>query len=154
MNIRLLLVSVVLSSLLGMLSGCTGKGPFLMVQLCLHDVKNVVLFKDTMKSLSESQGMEYGDRSAAAEKELIALKVKQSYPFLNISGTRADGVGWGATNLGMSAYEVGLGFSEGSNPEDAHRFANMVIKTLKQKWQVYELPPGRGAFPMKTCEQK
>jgi len=125
-----------------------------MVQLCLHDQKNVLLFKDTMKSLSESEGMEYGDNSAATEKELIATKLKQSYPFINIAGTRADGVGWGAGNLGLSAYEVAVGFSDGSNPAEAHRFAGMVIGKLKERWHVYYVPPGQGAFPLKHCTSK
>lgn len=151
MNNRLLVISLILCSLVGILSGCTGKGPFRMVQLCLHDEQNVALFKDTMKSLSKSHGMNYVDRSAASQRESIALKLKQAYPLINIGGIGKDGTSWGAGNGGLPAYEVGLGFTEGSNPAAAHRFADMVIRELKQKWPVDVLPPGRGAFPMKTC---
>lgn len=148
---KLLATSIIFVSMLGMLSGCVGKQPFLEVQLCLHDEQNLELFVGTMKSISQSQGMDYVDRSAASQSELTALNASPNYSLINISAFRKDNVGWGAGNLGLSAYEIGLGFSEGTNPAEAHRFADMVVATLKKKWTVYVVPSGRGALPMKNC---
>jgi hypothetical protein len=58
-----------------------------------------------------------------------------------------------AGNLGLPGYQVALGFSEGSNPSDAHRFAQMVVSKLEEHWHVEIVPdPAKsGALPMKNC---
>ena len=98
-TMKTLRASVILIIPLALLSGCVGKQPFLSVQLCLHDEQNLKLFVDTMKSISQSQGMDYGDRSAASQSELTSLNVSPNYPLINISANGKDNVGWGATNL-------------------------------------------------------
>lgn len=109
---------------------------------------------DMMKAISRSQHMRFVDGSAATENDLLSLKASPHYRLINIGADREDGMGWGAGNLGLSAYEVAIGFSVGSNPAEAHRFADMVVGTLKQKWQVYVVPPGRGALPLKNCSSQ
>ena len=151
-NMKLLTLAIVIASVLGMLSGCTAhQDTFLTVQLCLHDEQNLVSFIHIMKSTSQSQGMDYGDRSAATQRELTTLNVNPNYKVINIAAENKDGVGWAAGNLGLSAYEVAVAFSEGTNPTEAYRFADMVVATLKQKWPVYVVPNSRGALPMKNC---
>lgn len=151
-NMKSLTIAIVLASVLGMLSGCTARQDnFLTVQLCLHDEQNLVSFINIMKSTSQSQGMDYGDNSAETQKGLTKLGVSPNYQVINIAAENKNGVGWAAGNLGLSAYEVALGFSEGTNPAEAHRFADKVVATLKQKWPVYVVPPSRGALPMKNC---
>lgn len=153
MNMKSIATPIILILVLGLLSGCVGKRPFLMVQLCLGDEQNDAVFMGMMKSIAQSQHMEFIDGSAATQKDLIKLKVNPKYRLIYIGVKRSDGVGMEGGNLGLSAHEVALGFSEGSNPAEAHRFADMVVATLKQKWPVYVVPPGRGALPMKSCER-
>ena len=91
--------------------------------------------------------MDYQDRSAVTQKELVTLEQAPDYPVLNISAHDAAGVGWGGGNLGLSAYEMSIGFSEGTNPAAGHAFAEDVIQRLGTKWTVYEVPSNRGALP-------
>ncbi|HWG11075.1 MAG TPA: hypothetical protein VN693_06215 [Rhodanobacteraceae bacterium] len=151
MNIRSCAASTVLIFLLCMLSGCAGKSAFLSVQICLGNEQNVALFKDTMRSISQAHNIGFVDNSAASQEESIDLKIKQEYPMVMTGAVRKDGVGWLASNSGLSRYEVLLGFFDGSNPAEAHRFADLVVRELKKKWPVYVVPTGRGALPMKDC---
>ena len=100
-----------------------------------------------MKEISVAHGMKFTDRSTETNRELTTLKVKPNYEVINISAMRHDGVSWGAGNIGLSEFEVSIGFGQGSNPPAAHEFANSVIATLEQKWHVYRVPQNRGAFP-------
>jgi len=138
--------------LLSLFSGCTGKHSFLMVQLCLRNEQNVAVFTEMMKSISQSQRMDFTDGGVITQKGLTKLKTSPNYPLIYVGANRKDGVGWEGGNLGLSAYEVALGFSEGSNPADARRFADLVISELNKRWSVYVVPTGRGALPMKSCE--
>lgn len=153
MNMKQCVVFAVLLFSLILFSGCAGKRPFLMVQLCLKNGQNVAKFTEMMKSISQSQHMEFTDGRVATQKDLIKRKVRLNYPLIYIGAYRKDGVGWEGGNLGLSAYEVALGFSEGSNPAGAHQFADLVVGELKRQWLVYVVPPSRGALPMKSCEE-
>jgi hypothetical protein len=152
MNVRSNMATFALISLLGMLSGCVGKRPFLTVQTCLGSEQNVALFMNAMRSIAQSQNMKFIDGSKINQKKLATLKVSPSYRLIDIGVERKDGMGMAAGNLGLSAYEVAIGFSEGSNSEEAHKFADLVVRTLKQNWRIYVVPPGQGAFPTKACE--
>lgn len=146
------IISVALILLLGASSGCTGgKRPFLMIQLCIGDEKHVVLFKEMMRSIAQKQNMKYIDGSVATQKDLAATKVALDYRLIYVGIDGPDGIAVEGGNLGLSAYDVALGFSEGSNPMKAHRFANLVVGKLRAEWQVHIVPPNRGAFPMKSC---
>jgi hypothetical protein len=158
MRIKSYIFFVVVISLLGVFYGCTpGKRPFLMVQLCLRDQRNLALFTSMMKSVAQSENMVFIDRSAATEVELrstdrVLEKLKQNTPIINLGIQGKDGVGMSAGNLGLPNYQVALGFSEGSNPSEAHKFADVVVKRLEEQWHVETVPAGAGARPMKTCE--
>lgn len=152
MKKRSQLVAYALIPLLGMLSGCgEGKGPFLMVQTCLGDEQNVVLFENMLRAIAQSKNMTYVDGSKSTQKDLVDLKVNAGYQLINVGVERDDGIGLMAGNLGLSAYEVAIGFSEGSNPVEARQFANLVVGALKERWRVEVVPQGQGAFPMKGC---
>jgi len=125
-----------------------------MIQICLKDKQGVTLFMDTMKSIARSKHMKFIDGSQATQENLASLKASPKYKLIYIGIDGKDGMGMEGGNLGLSAYEVALGFSEGSNPADAHRFADMVVTELKKKWSVYAVPRGRGALPMKSCRLK
>ena len=153
MNMKSCMVSTVLISLLGMLHGCApGKRPFLMVQVCLRDEQNLGLFTSMMKSIAQSESMNFIDNSAATQNELASLKANPNSRVINIGVERKDGMGMSAGNLGLPSYQVALGFSEGSSSSEAHRFSDVVVAALKQRWHVEAVKPGKGALPMKTCE--
>jgi hypothetical protein len=151
-NKRLRWVAYALIPLLGMLSGCgEGKRPFLMVQTCLGDERNVVLFENMLRIIAQSKNMTYLDGSKKTQDGLARLKASPSYRLIYVGVDRNDGMGLYAGNLGLSAYEVAIGFSEGSNPSEAHQFANLVVRTLKERWRVDVVPQGQGALPMNGC---
>ena len=145
------MVACVLIPLLGMLSGCGGQRPFLMVQICLGDDQNVVLFENTLMVIAQSQNMTYIDGSKDTQKKLVQMDVSPNFRVIDIAVDGKDGVGMGAGNQSLSAHEVAVGFSEGSNPAGAQQFAQLVVERLQQRWPVSTVPQGRGAFPMKGC---
>jgi DNA-binding phage protein len=137
--------------LLGLLSGCVGKRPFLLVQMCLGNEQNIALFMSAMKGIAQSQNMTFIDGSKENREALVQLKVSPNYRLIDIGIERKDGVGLMAGNLGLSRHEVAIGFSEGSNPAAAHKFADLTVGTLKQRWNVHAVPSGQGALPLKGC---
>jgi hypothetical protein len=144
----------VLIALIFALFGCTqGKRGFLIVQLCLNDEKNLAQFTQTLWSIAKSEGMTFIDSSATTEQNLktIGAAIDPSAPVINVGVERKDGLGLTAGNMGLPNYQVALGFSAGSNPAEAHKFAETVIKTLESRWHVEVVPPGRGALPLTNC---
>ena len=141
-----------------LLLGCApGKHPFLMVQMCLSNERGVTDFFDEMKSIADANNMEFLDNSGDTSRELKAVgyvgrERDGGSPAINFGVERKDGQGASAGNLGLPGYQVALGFSEGSNPAEAHAFANMVVSRLEKHWQVHVVPRGTGAKPMPGCE--
>lgn len=144
----------VLVCLLCALYGCQpSKRPFVIVQVCLRDEQNLEIFIAMMQSIAQSEQMSFIDNSAVTQKDLASLNVVgPNYRAINIAVERKDGMGLGAGNLGLHQYEIALGFSEGANSSEAHEFSDLVVAELKRKWHVGYVPPGQGAFPMKSCE--
>ena len=104
MNVKLCATVLVLVCLLGISQGCAvGKRPFLVVQLCLRNEQNVAIFMDMVKSITRSEHIGYGDRSAVTQKEMAELKISPKYRVINLGWAGAAGVGWSASNIGLSA---------------------------------------------------
>jgi hypothetical protein len=97
--------------------------------------------------------MSFIDGNASAERDLKAMGVKTdpSAPVINLGVERKDGMGLTAGNLGLPNYQVALGFSEGSDSAEAHRFADTVVRKVSEHWHVVVVPAGRGALPLVTC---
>lgn len=134
--------------LTGLLAACSGgQRSLLQVQLCFANAEDMAHFVEVMRSVSESNHMQYRDRSAVTRKELATLQQSPGYSVLNVSAHDAAGVGWAGGNLGLSAYEVSIGFTEGTNPAAGHAFAEDVIRRLSSRWAVYKVPSNRGALP-------
>lgn len=72
-------------------------------------------------------------------------------PLVNMGIESNDSFGLMIGNLGMPANQLAIGFSEGSDSTDAHRFADDVIADLKQHWRVETVPPDIGATGMQNC---
>jgi len=155
---KLYLRVAVLIALTSALFGCQeGKRPFKIVQVCLGDQQNLTQLTNILKSVAQSEGMTFIDGNASTERDLkaIGVKIDPSAPVINLGVERKDGMGLTAGNLGLPNYQVALGFSEGSNSSDAHRFADMVLSKLEEHWHVVVVPnPAKsGALPMKNCSQ-
>lgn len=139
------------------LSACSpARQPFLMVQTCLLDEKGIGEFLATMRAIARDDGMEYIDGSAQTQRELQLLQKSDSgIPVnkhqINIGVRRQDGMGLSAGNLGLSNYQVVIGFAEGSDPTKAREFSSRVIQKLSKRWPLETIPQGKGAFPMKNC---
>jgi hypothetical protein len=149
------LTAIILSSAL---SGCSqGKRPFLIAQLCLRDAQDRAAFVRELESIARSEGMTVIDNSENTQKELRAIgssaERSMSRPVINMGVEHGQGVGLTANNVGTPGGEVAIGFSEGSNPPEAHRFAELVVGKLKEHWQVETVPdPAKsGALPMADC---
>ena len=70
---------LMMAMLLAMLPACQGEHPFLLLQVCLNDDKNVEQFVDLMKSVSDEEQMTYVDRSADSQEELSDLDAGPGY---------------------------------------------------------------------------
>jgi hypothetical protein len=140
-----------------MLCGCTpGKLPFLIVQTCLNDEAGVEAFVAKMQAIAFAEHMDFADNSedvAQLQKNSGDSGQEKTHGsrVLHVSIRRADGVGTTATNLGLPGFEVALGFSEGSDAEFAHAFADRVMAQLSDHWKFVIVPSGTGAKPRGGC---
>ena len=135
------------------LVGCgQGKRPFLLVQICFSDDQELAEFTHLLQSVALSERMTYIDRSGPTEGELAVLNAPGKLaPAINIGLETPDGLGLGVGNLGLPKYQVAVGFSEGSRPTEARRFADTVVQEFKARWHVETVPEGRGALPIPDC---
>jgi hypothetical protein len=156
MRIKSYILFAFVISLLGLFHGCTpGKHSFLIVQLCLEDERNLAEFTSMMQLIAQSERMNFVDGSAGTKRDLKAMgALRQSGPIIHMGVEREDGMSLIAGNIGLSGYQVAVGFSEGSDPSGAHAFADRVVSRLKTRWHVDTVPAGKGAFPLKTCERQ
>lgn len=140
------------------LCGCQGKRPFVIAQVCLESVQDQSALRRELQSIAQSESAKFIDTSEDTEKGLRAignpnLQETLSRPIINIGIDRGSGVALTASNVGTRGNEVAIGFSEGSNPSEAHKFAKVVVGALEQHWHVEIVPnPAEsGALPMKNC---
>jgi hypothetical protein len=157
-NKRLLAAAVVL--LVGVsISACTpGKRPFMIAQVCLQTAQDVTAFTHELQRIAKSEGARFVDNSENTGKELRAAENPNvdklvSRRVINMGIERTQRIGLTAGNLGLG-YGVAIGFSEGSNPPEAHKFADRVVSQLGQHWHVEFVPnPAEsGALPMANCK--
>lgn len=150
------LLTLAIIALAGSLYGCgSGKRPFLIAQVCLRNAEDLSAFISEMQMIAQSEGKQLVDNSTTTQKELNAsghpVEGARTRPVINMGIQRGDGVGLTVGNLGLPGYQIAVGFSEGSNRHDAHRFADEVIKRLGQRWRVESVPAGTGAKGMENC---
>jgi hypothetical protein len=156
MKIRRTLHLLAILGWVGGICGCgSGQQPFLIAEVCLRNAGDLAAFNREMQLIAQSEGKQLLDRSEDSQKELDALghplEGARTRPVVNMGIELGNGVGLGVGNMGMPGYQVAVGFSEGSNPADAHRFADSVIKSLAQHWRIESVPAGTGAKGMENC---
>jgi hypothetical protein len=146
-----------LLALAGALAGCgEGKHPFLIAQICLGDAENLATFTREMRIIAQAENMRFIEGSAETKADLAVIDPEGishelDGPVIHMGVERGDGMGVDAGNLGLPGYQVALGFSEGSSPDEARRFARTVVSRLARRWHVKTVPPGVGAQPMRGC---
>jgi hypothetical protein len=127
-----------------------------MVQMCLSNAKGTDEFIAQLKSIAAAEKLKFVDNSSNAERELKEVgyaghERTGGSRVIDVRVIRNDGMGIGASNVGLPGYQVAMGFSEGSDTSEAHRFADAIIKQLEQHWRVEKVPPGTGALPKPDC---
>lgn len=141
------------------IAGCTpGKRPFLIAQVCLRTAQDVTAFTQELQLIAKSEGARFIDDGKNTEKNLREVGNANvdkmiSRPVINMGIERPDGIGLMAGNLGLGN-GVAIGFSEGSNSPEAHKFADRVVSQLGQHWHVDFVanPAEYGALPMANCK--
>lgn len=153
MNSALALRVILALSTVAMASSCAGTPPSppQMVQLCLRDESEVEQLVDLLESTASGNGMTFVDRSSASQLELRRLKKDPGYRVISISASRPDGLGLAAGNLGLGAYEMAIGFTQGSNAQTSAAFVDKVMASLKSKWDVRLVASGKGAMKSTAC---
>jgi len=129
------------------------EGPSLQVQFCLGPDASSDDLKHTLRQLAKEEGMRYVDRSAETEAELRALEqlppeVQRSFPIINVSIIRDDGMSLGGGNSGLPANQVTLGLNVGSDERTGQAFVKKALNRLQQRWDPIFVPRDRGAFPL------
>jgi hypothetical protein len=128
-------------------------------QVCLKDVGEQGDFSSQLRSIAQSEGAVFKDSSKSIEEDLRVMDTPNTRatlkkgPVIDISIERGHGVGMTATNVEAPQNQIVMGFSEGSKPDEAHRFADLVIGRLEERWHI-ELVPNpseSGALGMKDC---
>lgn len=139
------------------LIGCArAQEAFLTVQMCVDDQRGVADLKNVMRTVAQSEGLQFIDNSPQHGADLKniggdkALGRDSAYSIdFHIEGE--SGLGATATNLGLPPYQVGLGFTEGNDPAKARKLANELNRALSQRWDVQKVTLAKGILPMENC---
>ena len=143
-----LVLNVFLIFVMVVVAGCQGERAFRSVQLCMTGESDVAKLKSYITKVAREENMEFIDSSARTHGELERLKVAPPYRLIYFGLVGDDGLGLSVGNMGLSQFEVSIGFSKGSDARIAEEFADRVVREIKRTWAVSELPRDRGAFPM------
>lgn len=152
MAIRMTFI-IVVSAL--MLPSCQrGEHAFLTIQFCLSQTNDASALKTELRELARIQNMRFVDGSKETEDFIRSVELNDvalTYPILHVAVESVHGYGLTAGNQSLGADQVAIGFGAGSAPQEARRFAKAAIEQLAQKWRLYRVSSGRGAFPLKHC---
>lgn len=161
MRLKLILCAQAVLAVATMLYGCGpvhGKRPFLIAEVCLKSADDLAAFRREMQSVAQSQNAAVIDRSTSTQMELDAgghsREGGRTAPAVNLGIKRGDEMLVMVGNLGLPGYQVALGFSEGSNPTEAHRFADTFLREVEARWhvEIVHNSAESGAGPMKECD--
>lgn len=137
-------------------AGCgEGKPPYAMVHMCVINDEGVSLFKNLMREIAISEKMEFVDGSARTDRELKIIDPEGRHNFINGGivnvGIQGNGIGLGATNLGLMKYQIVVGFSGNEEKGKMDDFVDKVVGVLSKYWSVEFVPSDRGVFKMDKC---
>jgi hypothetical protein len=128
------------------------------IQFCLYDTAGIDDLRSVMRSFADAQSMTFVDNSARTQAELRRIGLNsaplpQGEPLINMGIYGHGGLGVTAGNLGLSGYQIALGFTEGGDATKGKRFADALVRQLDQRWELVEAPhpDERGASPLPNC---
>lgn len=144
-------------SLIFLIEGCSRtQEAFLSIQICLIDQQGVVKFLDIMQEVAKAENLTFIDSSAKTAAELKMIDPNKDakrdlFRIIHVGIEGSGGMGVTAGNLGLPAYQIALGFTEGDDAVKAHQLSKRLVATLSQYWLIETVPAGQGALPLKAC---
>jgi hypothetical protein len=154
MNLRFLMLTLVVT----ILASCSPRQqePFKMVQFCLTNSAGADLLSREMRAAAISEGLKFIDNTMATRRGLAITaqtpaQKRDALWVVSFYAGDGDGMGVGAGNMGMSPFDVAVGFTYGSDAKAATAFADRLIARLAKHWRIIPVAPGAGAFPLKEC---
>jgi len=127
------------------------------IQICLGDREKLGELTEDLRVIAQYNGMVFSDRSVDTKREIEIINSNREKgalstdPVINMGIYRSDGMAINVGNLGLPGYQVMLSFWVGKNPTEGRHFIDSVTKQLEEKWDVFHVPPGVGAAPLKSC---
>ncbi len=140
-----------------LIEGCSPtQTAFRSLQICVVDQRGVAILKGLMREAAAFERLQFIDNSARQGRDLKyigadGLLKRDASLAIDIHIEGNGGMGVTAGNLGLPAYQVAIGFTEGADPAKAHRLAARLIQVLAKQWQVETISVHKGAMPMKSC---
>jgi hypothetical protein len=149
---RRLLICIIL-----ILCSCVGKSSFQVVELCVRNQADLEFLKDELRQIAAAENLTYIDASGYSAQQLRDIGYSGAQrtdgsPVVFMQIGRKDGMGVGVGNTGSPGFQIALGFTAGRDSGEAARFSKRVIAQLSQRWNVWSVPKGTGAMPMKDCQ--
>lgn len=142
------------------LMGCEGRRPALSVSVCLESADNIPEFKDEMRTLSEEWNLEFVDDSRSTEQGIreiedagLAGDIDAAAVRVQLSAHDHTGLGFSASNLGLSSKQVAIGFARSREDERVRQLSEDVVSTLAERWDVEVAPEGSGVVASEQCGQ-
>jgi hypothetical protein len=116
----------------------------------LGNQQGVDKFVTLLRTAAHENGLSYFDRTEDTTQEYDNLKLHRPF-VLNIGALRKDGMGVTASAIGGAGYQIALGFSAGTDTNDAHQFATYFLSVLRQRWPTEVFPGSQGVKPSEKC---
>jgi hypothetical protein len=113
--------------------------------------------RDILQEAAKDSGLGFIDYSKNRPDELKAVGAPMDYlnkesDYFEVWGDGGSGAGFSASNLGLSSFEVSIGFGGGGEEQlEAKALARKVVSELSKHWTVSLVPPDRGALPTGRC---
>jgi len=153
---KLLLIVVACAALVAV-SGCSGRRSAVHVQLCVEDEAGIEELRVILRDAASEAGLKFIDYSKERPSELKATGASLAFlekpeHYFEVWGDAGRGAGFSAGNLGLSSFEVSIGFGGGGEEQaEAKELAQKVISEISKHWPVTLVPPNRGALPTGRC---
>lgn len=129
-----------------------------MVQFCLAGPHEIDEMKAVLRSVADSHGLTFLDRSAETEAEAEAIAELRpgapvARPTVNV-GTPGGRPGFSAGNFPEAPNQIVVGLSKGGDELAARKLSDSVVGALGRRWSIHEVanPEATGAFPLENCD--
>jgi hypothetical protein len=152
------LLSALFFCLASIFAACgVGRGPAVHVLICVENESGMTTLRGILKKAARDAGLGFIDYSKNRPDELKAVgapldHLNSESDYFEVWGDGGTGAGFSASNLGLSSFEVSIGFGGGGEGQlEAKDLARRVVTELSKHWVVALVPPDRGALPTGRC---